>query len=79
MKFKGYTIVSDMDGTLLNSRGKLSEENVQAIGEFIKEGGCFTVATGRMLPSVERFIKRLQVNLPVILYNGTKIYDFNSR
>ena len=79
MKFKGYTIVSDMDGTLLNSRGKLSEEYVQAIGEFINEGGCFTVATGRMLPSVERFIERLQVNLPVILYNGTKIYDFNSR
>ena len=25
--FDGYLLVSDMDGTLLNSKGKLSEEN----------------------------------------------------
>ena len=29
--FDGYIIVSDMDGTLLNSKGKLSDENINAI------------------------------------------------
>lgn len=79
MKFRGYTIVTDMDGTLLNSRGKLSDENIGAIKEFIAQGGNFTVATGRMLPSVERFLDRINLTLPAIVYNGTKIYDFKTR
>ena len=29
--FDGYLLVSDMDGTLLNKKGKLSEENKRAI------------------------------------------------
>lgn len=76
--FTGYTIVSDMDGTLLDSEGNLSEENIKAIEEFTKLGGKFTLATGRMLASVKKFMDRLNVNLPVILYNGTKIYDFKN-
>lgn len=78
MKFKGYTIFSDMDGTLLNSKGKLSEENFKAINYFIDNGGVFSLATGRMLPSVNRFMSKIKVGLPVILYNGTKVYDFNN-
>lgn len=74
--FDGYLLVSDMDGTLLNSKGKLCEENIKAIEYFVENGGKFTLATGRMLPSVQRYVDRLKVNLPVILYNGTKIYDF---
>lgn len=76
--FDGYIIVSDMDGTLLNSKGKLSEENKRAIEYFVDNGGQFTLATGRMLPSVKRHIHKLKVTLPVIMYNGTKIYDFSN-
>ena len=38
--FSGYIIVSDMDGTLLNSKGKLSDENINAIKylKFIQYG-----------------------------------------
>lgn len=79
MRFQGYTIVTDMDGTLLNSKGKLSDENIKAIKEFTDNGGRFTVATGRMLPSVARFIDMLNLNLPAIIYNGTKIYDFKTK
>ena len=76
--FDGYLLVSDMDGTLLNSKGKLSEENKRAIEYFVDNGGQFTLATGRMLPSVKRHIHKLKVTLPVIMYNGTKIYDFSN-
>ncbi len=78
MRYEGYTIVSDMDGTLLNSAGKLSKENKKAIETFVNEGGNFTVATGRMLPSVKRHIEDLKATIPVILYNGSKIYDFST-
>ena len=75
--FDGYLLVSDMDGTLLNSKGKLSEENKKAIEYFVDNGGQFTLATGRMLPSIKRHIHKMKVTLPVIMYNGTKVYDFN--
>ena len=75
--FDGYLLVSDMDGTLLNSKGKLSEENKKAIEYFVDNGGEFTLATGRMLPSIRRHIHKMKVTLPVIMYNGTKVYDFN--
>lgn len=75
--FDGYLLVSDMDGTLLNSKGKLSEENKKAIEYFVDNGGHFTLATGRMMPSIKRHIHKMKVTLPVIMYNGTKVYDFN--
>ena len=76
--FDGYLLVSDMDGTLLNSNRKLSEENKKAIEYFVDNGGEFTLATGRMLPSIKRHIHKMKVTLPVIMYNGTKVYDFNN-
>lgn len=76
--FEGYLLVSDMDGTLLNSKGKLSEENKKAIEYFVDNGGEFTLATGRMLPSIKRHIHKMKVTLPVVMYNGTKVYDFNN-
>ena len=76
--FDGYIIVSDMDGTLLNSKGKLSDENINAIKYFVNNGGKFTLATGRMLPSVKRHVNKINVNLPVIIYNGVKVYDCNN-
>lgn len=33
--FKGYLMVSDMDGTLLNSKGIISQENIKAIMKFM--------------------------------------------
>lgn len=77
-KFDGYLLVSDMDGTLLNSKGKLSEENKIAIEYFVDNGGQFTLATGRALLSVKKHINKMKVTLPVLLYNGTKVYDYNN-
>ena len=46
-KFKGYLILSDIDGTLTNDRGQISAENAAAIRYFQEEGGLITVASGR--------------------------------
>ena len=37
-KFKGYLILSDIDGTLTNDRGQISAENAAAIRYFQEEG-----------------------------------------
>jgi len=76
-KFDGYLLVTDMDGTLLNDKGKISKANKEAIAYFMNEGGLFTIATGRMTPSAKNVVYPLKINFPAILYNGCKIYDYN--
>lgn len=74
--FQGYLLISDMDGTLINSKGKISDKNIKAINRFVDKGGIFTLATGRMMESVRRYLHNLPIKVPIILYNGTKIHDF---
>lgn len=76
--FEGYLLVSDMDGTLLNDKRKISDNDKNAIKYFKENGGLFTIATGRMLESAGRFARELDLSLPIILYNGSKVYDYTS-
>jgi Cof subfamily protein (haloacid dehalogenase superfamily) len=74
--FRGVLLLSDMDGTLLDSKRRISEKNKAAINRFIEGGGLFTVATGRMKASVELY--KLPISVPSIIYNGAIIYDFKN-
>jgi len=77
-KFDGVLLVSDYDDTLYNSRLEVSAGNRRAIEYFIGEGGWFTVATGRahetFTPQIEK--ENIPLNAPVILSNGSSIYDY---
>lgn len=75
-KFSGYVICSDIDGTLITAEHKIHPKNLEAIARFRKDGGKFTVATGRMPKSVEQFIPELKPDFPAIVLNGCGIYDF---
>ncbi len=77
-KFDGVLLVSDYDDTLYNSSLHVSRENRAAICRFIREGGHFTVATGRshraFTPQIAA--EGLELNAPVILSNGAAIFDY---
>lgn len=77
--FQGIMLISDMDGTLLNKDGEISEKNIEAIKEFIALGGKFTVATGRMKKGIEKFLDKLPINAPAVIFNGSSIYDFDNK
>lgn len=68
-------IVTDLDGTLLPDNKILSEQDKKAIKRFRADGGKFTVATGRTVQSAMKYFRELDIDLPVILYNGSLIYD----
>lgn len=67
-------LISDMDGTLLTSSQQISKENMAAIRKFKQLGGMFTLATGRTEESIDPYIRKLNLEIPLILYNGAKIY-----
>lgn len=68
-------LITDLDGTLLPETKILSQKDKEAIERFRGDGGKFTIATGRTLQSALKYIEELEIDLPVILYNGSLIYD----
>jgi len=72
-KFKGYLIASDLDGTLLNSKREISAENRAAIEYFQREGGIFSLATGRAYQTGGQYSD--VANGPSIFLNGAMVYD----
>ena len=48
-------LLSDMDGTLLNSKKQITAVDRAAIERFTRLGGRFTVATGRTIQSFEQY------------------------
>lgn len=77
-KYENIILLSDMDGTLLNSDGKVSEKNREAIRHFIAEGGRFGIATGRGHINALKFLENIEINTPSILYNGSVLYDYSA-
>ncbi len=73
--FSGYLLLSDIDGTLTNDRGQISDENTEAIRYFQAEGGLFTVASGRYPMYIEHYADRFVPNTYIIGTNGTELYD----
>ncbi len=75
-----YKLVAvDIDGTLLNSQGIITEKTQQAIQRIIEKGVIFTICTGRPIQGVERFNRLLNLDEPFITYNGAMIVMGKSR
>ena len=74
-KCEGYLLLSDLDGTLLSRDGTISARNREAIATFVAEGGRFGIATGRAHYSTTSLTKGLAINSPIVVFNGSGIYD----
>lgn len=68
-------IAIDLDGTLLNSYGEISEENKFALRKNIEQGREIVLASGRVLNSVLNFSKEIGDLNYAISGNGSLLYD----
>ncbi len=68
----------DMDGTLLNSKHVINEENIEAIKKATEKGVLIAVCTGRLFTSAAYFADLIGVKTPVIASNGAYIRDKNT-
>lgn len=68
-------VAMDMDDTLLLDDWTISERVVRAIRQAQKQGVYVTFATGRATTSVLPYAQQLELNIPVITYNGAKIQE----
>ena len=65
----------DLDGTLLNSYGEVSNENKQAIKRAINKGVEIVLSSGRIGNSVESIANELGANNYYISGNGSMLYN----
>jgi len=66
-------VVSDMDGTLLNSEGNISDVNQKAIQQVRDSGVPFVLCTGRIFSAAYPYAVHLGLKAPVIGCNGAII------
>ena len=76
-KFDGVLLVSDFDDTLYDSHHRVPERNRRALDYFRSQGGRFTVATGRARRTFAPYHDLVPLDAPVVLSNGSAIYDFS--
>ena len=70
--------MADLDGTLLPKGDKLSPEVVKTLNALVERGLPFTINTSRTPRSIAPVLSDLKLKLPIILMNGSCVYDTNS-
>ena len=73
--FAGRLIASDMDGTLLSDERTIGTATIEALEYFTRNGGQFSLATGRTRPGTAAYRKILPCNGPGVYLNGAIICD----
>ena len=67
--------ISDMDGTLLQNDGRMSDYTKERLNEFYKKGIPFSVATARSMVSAMPLLDGVHFAAPIVLMNGVFVYD----
>ena len=71
--------VSDLDGTLLDASGQLSDVTRAELLRLLADGLRFTVATARSIHTLAPILEGIPLSLPVIELNGAAITDLRTR
>ncbi len=72
-------VVSDLDGTLLNSDQEVSDLSKKVIRKLVKSGVKFYIATGRAYPDAKRIMKSIGIKIPLISANGGVINNIEGK
>ena len=73
--FKDILLTVDFDRTLTGPDSKIPPRNIEAIEYFMANGGSFTINTGRSTATFWKYLDKLPVNAPYLLYNGSATYE----
>ena len=66
-------IAIDIDGTLLNDEKVLLEETKKDLQFACEKGAIVCICTGRGYPAAKPYIDQIGLNIPLILYNGSRV------
>lgn len=70
---KRQLVLSDIDGTIVNSAHQLTPAVITAITDYSRAGGHFVLASARPALGMVNIAQQLQLELPLISLNGALI------
>lgn len=70
-------IAIDMDGTLLNSKGRVTERNKEAIRKATEKGVKVVISTGRIFTSAMYYARLIGLVTPIIACNGAYVSEYH--
>lgn len=76
VSFDRRSLIScDLDGTLLNSKGEISQYSIKVIKKITKMGHIFCINTARPFNACEKYYKQLGLNTPIVTHNGALMFN----
>ena len=66
-------LIFDIDGSLVDSSLRVAPRTLQVLQKYREVGIPFTLATGKNWDAIKKLVKDLEIDVPVILSNGTII------
>lgn len=75
-------IVTDLDGTLLNSNSQINPKTKETLLKLQRDGYHLVLASGRPTPSVVGIAKELEMDLYdsyILTFNGAHVMNFQSK
>lgn len=73
--FKNVKLVAlDLDGTLLDDHLEVSLRTKETIKNLVNRGIFVALVSGRMLKAAELVSSILELELPIVAYNGAKVF-----
>lgn len=70
-------IAIDIDGTLLNTQGTVTERNYETLKKAIAQGIIVVLCTGRSYFMAQKVVGGFDFELPLVLHNGAQIVNSN--
>jgi len=68
-------LVVDIDGTLLDVNGVISDIDKQALKAAVKSGVAVSLSTGRVVQAVRRFLNQLELDGYHVFFDGALVYN----
>ena len=68
-------IAIDIDGTLLNPQGTITERNYSTLKKAIAQGIIVALCTGRSYFMAQKVVGEFDFELPLVLHNGAEIVN----
>ncbi len=75
LTFSDVLLTVDFDRTLTGPDSVIPQRNLDAIRDFMAQGGTFTVNTGRSTNTFRKYLEVIPANAPFLLYNGSAAYE----
>lgn len=73
--FKNVKLVAlDLDGTLLDDHLDVSLRTKETIKNLVNRGIFVALVSGRMLKAAELVSRKLEMDIPIVAYNGAKVF-----